>query len=123
MFTRQFDSIFQSDRERPPVIHCVAYLNFKDICEDLGESTASMVHHRELCGNYPALGIRLNSLLLQLHIITNPESFIRSPSCQILLLSIPVELQTQQTEPENWSRLSCGHPNDCDQMCYIKTAN
>ena len=28
-----------------------------------------------------SLGIRLNSLLLQLHIITNPKSFIRSPSC------------------------------------------
>ena len=97
--------MFQSDRELPPVINCVAYFNFEDICEDLGEdlgeSTASMVHHRELCDNYPALGIRLNSLLLQLHIITNPESFIRSPSRQLLLLSIPVELQTQQTEPEN----------------------
>ena len=58
------------------------------------------MHHRELRDNYPALGIRLNSLLLQLHIITNPESCIRSPSCQFLLLSIPGELQTQQTESE-----------------------
>ena len=93
--------MFQSDRKLPPVSQCVAYFNFEDICEDLGESTASMVHHRELCDNYPALGIRLNSLLLQLHIITNPESCIRSPSRQLLLLSIPVELQTQQIEPEN----------------------
>ena len=84
------------------------------------ESTASMGHHRD---NYPALGIRLNSLLLQLHIITNPKSCIRSPSRQLLLLSIPVELQIQQIEPDNWSRLSCRHPNDSDQICYIKTAN
>ena len=82
------------------------------------ESTASMVHHKELCDNYPALEIRLNSLLLQLYIITNPRSCIRSPSCQLLLLAIPVELQTQQTEPENWSQLSCGHPNKSGQTCY-----
>ena len=56
--------MFQSDRKLPPVSQCVAYFNFEDICEDLGESTASMVHHRELCDNYPDLGIRLNSLLL-----------------------------------------------------------
>ena len=28
----------------------------------LGKSTGSMVHHRELCDNYSALGIRLNNL-------------------------------------------------------------
>ena len=87
------------------------------------ESTASMVHHRKLCNSYLALGIRLYNLLLQLHIFTIlaiPKSCIRSPSCQLLLLSIPVGLHTQWTEPENLSQLSCGHPNDSD---HIKTAN
>ena len=104
--------MFQSDRELPPCIHCVAYFKFEDICEDLGESTASMVQHRELCDNYSASGIRLNSFLLQLHILTIlaiPKSCIRSPSCQLLLLSIPVWLQTQRAERENLSQLACGH--------------
>ena len=30
-------TMFQSDRELPPVTHCVAYFNFEDICEDLGK--------------------------------------------------------------------------------------
>ena len=90
--------MFQSDREPPPVIHCVAYFNFED-CEDLGKAQLPWCI-TENCDNYPALKIRLNSLLLQLH-ITNPKSCIRSPSYQLLLLSIPVERQTQQIEPEN----------------------
>ena len=32
-----FDSVFQSDREPPPVMHCVAYFNFENICKDLGK--------------------------------------------------------------------------------------
>ena len=47
----------------------------------LWESTASLVHHRELWDNYSALGIRQNNLL-QLHILTIlaiPKSYIRSP--------------------------------------------
>ena len=75
------------------------------------ECTASMVHHRELCGNYPALGIGQNNLL-QLHILTIlaiPKSCLRSPSCQLLLLSIPVGLHAQWIKPENLSQLSCGH--------------
>ena len=31
------DSMFQSDRQPPPVIHCAAYFNFEDICEDHGK--------------------------------------------------------------------------------------
>ena len=30
-------TMFQSDRELLPVIHCVAYFNFEDICKDLGK--------------------------------------------------------------------------------------
>ena len=32
-----FDSVFQSDREPPPVMDCVAHFNFEDRCEDLGK--------------------------------------------------------------------------------------
>ena len=63
-----------------------------------------MVHHRELCDNYSALGIRQNNLV-QLHILTIlaiPKSCSRLPSCQLLLLSIPVGLHTQWIEPENY---------------------
>ena len=89
------------------------------------ESTASMVHHRELCNHYSALGIRLNNPL-QLHILTIlaiPKNCIRSPLSQLQLLSIPVELHTQWIEPENWSRLSCGHVSNSDHTYYIKTVN
>ena len=84
-----------------------------------------MVHHRELCNNYSALGIRLNSLRL-LHILTILaiiKSCVRSPSCRLLLLSIPVGLHTQWTKPENLDWLTYGHPNGSDHMRYIKTAN
>ena len=30
-------TLFPSDREPPPVMHCVSYFNFEDICEDLGK--------------------------------------------------------------------------------------
>ena len=58
-----FDSVFQSDIELPPVIHCVACFSFEYICKDLGESTAPMVHHRERYDNYSASEIRLNKIL------------------------------------------------------------
>ena len=86
------DSMFQSDRHPPPVIHCAAYLNFEDICVVHGESTASMVHHRELCDNYLALGIRLYNLrcsyTVSQFILASPKSCIRSPSCQQLLFPV-----------------------------------
>ena len=84
-----------------------------------------MVHHRKLCDNYSAFGVTLNNLL-QLHILTIlavSKSCVIQPSCQLPLLAIPVGLHTQQCEPENLSWLSCGHPNDSDHMCYVKTAN
>ena len=40
-----------------------------------------------------------------------------------MLLSIPVGFRTRWIEPENLSRLSRGHPNNSDHVCYIKTVN
>ena len=79
-------------------------------------STASMVHHyRELCSNYSALGIRLNNLQVHiLAVLAVPESCVRSPSCQLLLVSIPVGLHAQWIRPGNLSQWPHVLHQDCE---------
>ena len=114
---------FQSDREPPPVMHCVAYFNFEDTSEDLGkvqlprcitENSATTIQHWEL-----------GRISFSSHTFSQFWQFQNTAfdhlHASFLLLSIPVGLHTQWIEPENLSQLSCGHPNNSDHMCYIKT--
>ena len=76
-----FLSVLHWLQRAPPAIHYVAYFSFEDICKDLGGKYSFHGTSQRTLRQLSSLGIRLNSLLLQLHIITNPKSFIRSPSC------------------------------------------